>query len=146
MNQHQIMRKIEDLLNEHSHRNDSTRYYVAAETLNQCITWRNTPQGHEYWSNIRDELMALSRKAGDGNSDSNGEQSATGTGKAITVAALLARIEQDLLDVKATLEAESAKPEQAKKLVQFMRHALHRLEGREALGQRGLLEDLKDWS
>ena len=148
MDRHDLYEAVELVLDEHTNRPDRDRIYVLAKLLvDGSFTWDRTPQKHSYWNHIHDELMTLAETYGSSASTPNKPNESTpGVGTAVSVANVISRVEQLLADVKATVEAESAKPEPARKLAQFMRHALHRLEGREAFGQRGLLEDLKDWS
>jgi len=35
------------------------RAYKTAEALLGAFTWDRTPQGHEYWSKVQDELLSL---------------------------------------------------------------------------------------
>ena len=148
MDRDNLWEEVDRLLARHSNFGDKDRIYVLAKLLVEgSFTWSSTPQRHNYWNHIHNELEELAETYGVSSSSRNKTTATTsGVGTAVSVANVLTRVEQLLLDVKATVEAESAKPEQAKKLVKFMTYALHQLEGRELLEQRGLVERLKDAS
>jgi hypothetical protein len=147
MDRYKLYLEVERILDQHTSMGDGERIYVCAEVLMHAFTWGSTPQRDAYWRGIHHELIELADTRGGSSSTPNKpHESTAGVGTIVSVANVISRVEQLLADVKATVEAEPAKPEPARKLAQFMRHALHKLEGREAFGQRGLLEDLKDWS
>jgi hypothetical protein len=146
MNRDDLYNKVDRLLDDYNAPfGNKDRIYVIARLLMNGFAWDRTQSPHNYWHDFYEELLQLSESYGSSASTPNKVQGAqTGVGSAISITALLARVDQDLLDVKATLEAEQAKPEPAKKLVKFMTYALHKLEGREAFGERGLVAQLKD--
>ena len=148
MDRDDLYDEVERILDRHSRFGDRDRVWVLAELLVRgSFTWSSTPQRHDYWDRIWNELKDIADSYGSSSSEQNKTADHTsGVGATVSVANVLTRVEQLLLDVKATVEAESAKPEQAKKLVKFMTYALHQLEGRELLEQRGLVERLKDAS
>ena len=146
MDRDDLWEEVDRLLARHSNFGDKDRIYVLAKLLEEgSFTWSYTPQKHDYWNHIHNELEELAETYSTSSSSRNKTTATTsGVGTAVSVANVLERVEQLLLDVKATVEAESAKPEQAKKLVKFMTYALHKLEGREAFGECGLVQQLKD--
>ena len=147
MDRETLYNEVEHVLARHTRIGDAGRIYVCAEMLMHAFSWYPTPQGYDYWRGIYHELIELADARGGSSSTPNNQtQTTSGVGATTSIANVLMRVEQLLLDVKATVEAESAKPEQAKKLMKFMTYALHQLEGRESLEQRGLVEKLKDAS
>jgi hypothetical protein len=41
--------------------NDSYRSFYAIDWIDYAFTWRNTPQGREYWAKINNKWRALMR-------------------------------------------------------------------------------------
>lgn len=41
--------------------NDSYRSHFATDWIDYAFTWRNTPQGREYWANINSKWRFLTR-------------------------------------------------------------------------------------
>lgn len=114
------------------------RIYVLSELLySGTFLWSSTGQGHDYWSNIRNELKELADERRGGPSANTSEAAAVGG-----VADVIGRVEQLIKDIKAALEEGEKWPHPT---IRFLTYAVHQLEGREgSIEQRGLLEKLKD--